>query len=344
MAVRDVKQTTQSREPEEHVEQHPSRPQDVISALPTVAMPIRRLVGDTDIEVFPIALGGSVFGWTIGPDETESILDRYVAGGGNFIDTADSYASGRSEVQIGRWMRTRGNRDSLVIATKIGRHADYPGLSRDNILRAANASLERLGTDRIDVLYLHGVDPDTQLEETLGAVRELMDAGRVRALGASSFPADALVQARILAAAGYPKVTAYETEYSLANRTDFEGDGELVASGQKLAVMPFFALASGFLTGKYRTRAAFHDGTRGARAAAFLNRRGLRILRALDAVAAEHGTTPAAVALAWLLTRPAVCAPVVGATDPDQVSDLMAAPTIALSRSQVMELDRASRR
>ncbi|WP_244972459.1 aldo/keto reductase [Paramicrobacterium fandaimingii] len=310
---------------------------------PTVAMPVRRLIADTDLAVFPVAIGGSVFGWTASADDTEGILDRYAAAGGNFIDTADSYASGLSEVQIGRWLRRRGNRDDMVVATKIGRHADYRGLARTTVTAAVNASLERLGTDRIDLLYLHEDDPSTPLEETLGSVRDLIDAGKVRAVGASGLPVDRLIQARILAAAGYPRIVAFETEYSLANRTDFEGDRALVARGQDLAVMPYFALASGFLTGKYRSKADFTGTTRATRASAHFNRRGMRILRALDSVGAAHGVGPATIALAWLLTRKAVCAPVVSASEPNQVEALVAAPRIALSRSQLLELDRASR-
>ncbi|WP_235934330.1 aldo/keto reductase [Paramicrobacterium chengjingii] len=322
------------------------RPQSVNDAdvgAPTVAMPVRRLLADTDLAVFPLAIGGSVFGWTASADDTDAILDRYAAAGGNFIDTADSYASGLSEVQIGRWIRHRGNRDEMVVATKIGRHADYRGLSRSTVIAAVDASLERLGTEWIDLLYLHEDDPNTPLEETLGAVRDLVDAGKVRAVGASALPVDRLIEARILAAAGYPRIVAFETEYSLANRTDFEGDRALVAGGQGLAVMPYFALASGFLTGKYRSRADFAGTTRAARASAHFTRRGVRILRALDSVAAAHGVGPATIALAWLLTRKAVCAPVVSASQPDQVDALVAAPRIALSRSQLLELDRASR-
>lgn len=310
---------------------------------PTVAMPVRRLLADTEIAVFPVAIGGSVFGWTASADDTDAILDRYADAGGNFIDTADSYASGLSEVQIGRWMRRRANRDDMVVATKIGRHADYLGLARSTVIAAVDASLERLGTDWIDVLYLHADDPSTPMEDTLGAVRDLIEAGKVRAVGASALPVDRLIQARILAAAGYPRLSAFETEYSLANRTDFEGDRSLVASGQGLAVMPYFALASGFLTGKYRSRSDFSGTTRGNRASAHFNRRGMRILRALDSVAAAHGVKPATIALAWLLTRKSVCAPVVSASEPDQVDALVAAPRIALSRAQLLELDRASR-
>ncbi|SEC09759.1 Predicted oxidoreductase [Paramicrobacterium humi] len=321
-------------------EQHPSLPIPVQSGARPA--PRRELAGITG-GVFPLALGGSVFGWTASAEDTVAILDRYAALGGNFIDTADSYSGGLSEVQIGAWMRHRRNRDHIVVATKIGRHADYPGLARQNVIAAVDASLERLGTDRIDLLYLHRDDPTVPLESTLSAVRELMAAGKVLSLGASDFPAERLVQARVLAAAGYPRITAYETEYSLVNRRSFEGDRALVARGQGLAVMPYFALASGYLTGKYRSRADFHGSTRESRAEEHFTRRGRRVLRALDEIAAAASSTPATVALAWLLHQPGVLAPVVSASHPEQVDALAASVHLTLENEQLHELDRASR-
>lgn len=303
----------------------------------------RRTIGGTDLTVFPLAIGGSVFGWTASADDTVQILDRYVAAGGNFIDTADSYSGGRSEVQIGRWMTTRGNRDNLVLATKVGRHPDARGLSRTSVVDAVDASLQRLGTDSIDVLYLHGEDPGVLLEETLGAVRDLMDTGKVRYLGASDVSAEWLMQARILAAAGYPRVHALETEYSLVNRNAFETSKQMVASAQGISVMPYFALANGFLTGKYRTRAQARGDTRESRAAQYFSRRGMRVLRTLTAVARENNVAIATAALAWLGARPSVCAPVVGASSPEHVDDLMASTSLVLSTEQRRLLDRASR-
>lgn len=337
----EVSERDVSAEPME-LQQHPSLPIPVQHAEPQLTS-VRRELPGTDSTVFPIALGGSVFGWTASAEDTVAILDRYAALGGNFIDTADSYAGGLSEVQIGAWMRHRGNRDEIVVATKIGRHADFPGLSKQNVIAAVDASLERLGTDRIDVLYLHSDDPEVPLEDTLSAVQRLMSAGKVLALGASDFPVERLVQARVLAAAGYPRVSAYETEYSLVNRKSFEGDRALVARGQGLGVMPYFALANGFLTGKYRARNDFHGSTRESRAEAHFTRRGRRILRTLDTVAAEVSSSPATVALAWLLHRPNVVAPVVSASHPEQVEALTAAAHLSLNRAQLLELERASR-
>lgn len=309
----------------------------------TVPTDERRTVGGTDLRVFPLAIGGSVFGWTASADDTVRILDRYAAAGGNFIDTADSYSGGRSEVQIGRWIAARRNRDAIVLATKVGRHPDAPGLSRQSVMRAVDASLQRLGVDGVDLLYLHGEDSTVLLEETLGAVRDLMDAGKVRYLGASDVSAEWLTQARILAAAGYPRVHALETEYSLVSRTAFEATKRMVASAQGISVMPYFALANGFLTGKYRTRAQARGDTRESRAAQYFSRRGMRVLRALNGIARERDAAVATVALAWLGGRPSVCAPVVGASSPEHVDDLMASTSLELSGEQRRMLDRASR-
>lgn len=325
------------------VEAHPSSPLPVQQGAQGIGAGIRRRLGGTELSVFPIALGGSVFGWTAVTADTTRILDRYADIGGNMIDTADSYAAGLSEVQIGTWMRHRRNRDDLVVATKIGRHADFPGLGPVNMVRAVEASLERLGTDRIDLLYFHGDDPAVPLEDSLGTAQWLIDTGKVRAIGASDYSAERLVEARILAATGYPRFTAYETEYSLVSRTGFEGDRRLVARGQGLAIMPYFALANGFLTGKYRTRRDFGATARSARAHEHFTKRGLRVLRALDAVAENHSASVASVALAWLLTRPGVVAPVVSASRPEQVDALAEAAVLRLGRAEIQDLERASR-
>lgn len=325
------------------VSKHPSLPIDVLPGVPGVGASIRREIAGTGIQVFPIGLGGSVFGWTVSTDSTARILDKYADFGGNFLDTADSYSGGLSEVQIGNWMRHRRNRDTMVVATKVGRNADSPGLGPVSVVRAVEASLERLGTDYVDVLYLHGEDLDVPIEDTLGTVEWLIETGKVRALGAADFSAERLVEARIISAAGYPQFSAYTTEYSLANRTGFEGDRRLVALGQGLSVMPYFALGSGFLTGKFRSRSDFGPGIRSVRAAAHWGRRGVRILHALDEVAAEAHCSVAAAALAWLLSKPGIVAPIVSASRPEHVDAMISAAGIRLSRSQVVELDRASR-
>ncbi|UOE44733.1 aldo/keto reductase [Agromyces larvae] len=313
---------------------------NLLSGPITVPSPVA--LGDTGSELHPLGLGGSLFGWTLGTDDSERVLDRFVGSGGSLIDTADSYAAGRSESIIGRWMASRHVRDRVLIATKAGRGAEHPGLRPEAIVAAVDASLERLRTDRIDLLMFHGDDPATPLEESLGAVGALIDAGKVRALGAADFPPDRLIEARVLAANGLPRLQALTAEYSLMRRRGFEGATELVAHAQGLAVLPYFALANGFLGGNVRRRSEAPRDARGARIAAHLGRRGHRVLTALDDIAFRHGCEPATVALAWLLTRPTVVAPIVGVSRPEQVGALLAAASLPLARSEIVELDRAS--
>jgi aryl-alcohol dehydrogenase-like predicted oxidoreductase len=310
----------------------------------TGAVPVRkRTIGGSDLAVFPLAMSGNVFGWTADDATTSAILDTYVSQGGNFIDTADSYAAGRSETMIGNWMRSRRNRGDMVVATKVGKSADNPGLRARVLTRAVHASLERLGTDRIDLLYLHIDDESVSFEETLLAVDELIRAGKVRYFGGSDHTGNRLIEARIASAQlGVAPMVALQNHYNLVHRTEYEGDLAHVAAQQRLGVMPRFALASGFLTGKYRQKSDLTKNERGGEVAKLLNRRGLRILAALDSVAAAHETSVASVALAWLLTKPNVVAPVASASHPEQVHDLTAAARIQLTRHQVADLDRAS--
>ncbi|WP_309709393.1 aldo/keto reductase [Pseudolysinimonas sp.] len=302
----------------------------------------RRRIGPSDLQVFPVALSGNVFGWTADAAESERVLDSYVAYGGNFIDTADSYAGGRSEIIIGNWMRARLSRDDIVLATKVGKSADHAGLSARAVTAAVEASLRRLRTDRIDLLYLHIDDPDVPFEETLLAVDELVRAGKVRYFGGSHHTGSRLIEARIASAQlGVARMIALQNHYNLVFRREYEEGLARVAIDLALGVMPRFALASGFLTGKYRSKADL-DGTRRAEVGRFVNRSGLRVLQALDAVAAEHDSPPATVALAWLLSKPNVVAPVVSASAVDQVFDLVAAVDLSLTRSQLTSLDRAS--
>jgi aryl-alcohol dehydrogenase-like predicted oxidoreductase len=301
----------------------------------------RRRIGPSDLEVFPLALSGNVFGWTADAAESEKVLDAYVAQGGNFIDTADSYAGGRSEIIIGNWLRSRGARENVVLATKVGKSADHPGLSARATTAAVEASLRRLRTDRIDLLYLHIDDPDVPFEETLLAVDELVRAGKVRHFGASHHTGSRLMEARIASAQlGVARMVALQNHYNLVFRREYEEGLARVAADLELGVMPRFALASGFLSGKYRSKADL-DGSRRAEVGQFLNRAGMRVLQALDAVAAEHDSPPATIALAWLLSKPNVVAPVVSASTVDQVFDLVAAVDIRLTRSQLTSLDRA---
>jgi aryl-alcohol dehydrogenase-like predicted oxidoreductase len=305
--------------------------------------PRLRRVGQSDLTVFPLAISGNVFGWTADDATTNSILDTYTAQGGNFIDTADSYAAGRSETMIGNWMRSRRNRSDIVIATKVGKSADNPGLRARVLTRAVHASLQRLGTDRIDLLYLHIDDETVEFEETLLAVDELIRAGAVRYFGGSDHTGNRLIEARIASAqVGVAQMVALQNHYNLMHRDEYEGDLAHVAAQQRLGVMPRFALASGFLTGKYRQKSDLAKGERGAEVARYLNRRGLRVLATLDTIAAAHETSVASIALAWLLTKPNVVAPVASASRPEQVLDLTAAASVQLTRHQVADLDRVS--
>jgi len=308
----------------------------------TVAAP-RRRIGLSDLQVYPIALSGNVFGWTADDAASEQVLDRYLAFGGNFIDTADSYAGGRSEIIIGNWIRSRRSRDSVVLATKVGKSADNPGVSARAIEAAVTASLRRLRTDRIDLLYLHIDDPEVPFEETLLAVDELVRAGKVRYFGGSHHTGDRLIEARIASAQlGVARMVALQNHYNLVFRREYEEGLSRIAGDLALGVMPRFALASGFLTGKYRSKADLEGSARGSGVAQFVNRAGFRVLQALDDVAAEHDAPTATVALAWLLSKPNVVAPVVSASAADQVFDLISATEVKLTRSQLTALDRAS--
>ena len=303
---------------------------------------IRRRIGDTDLAVHPLALGCSVFGWTTDGDTAMAILDRHWELGGNFLDTADSYAAGRSEVLIGSWMRTRGVRDDIVVSTKIGRNRDNPGLSPRSIVGAVDASLERLGTERIDLLHFHFDDLDVPLEESLGAMETLINSGKVRHLAASNFTAERLMEARVLAANGLPRFVAVETPYNLMNRVSYESALELVTHAQGIAVMPYFALAHGFLTGKYHSKADLTDSVRAGRASAYLNRTGLKVLGTVERIAEDHGVAPSTIALAWLLARDGVVAPVASASRPEHVDALVAAAAVRLGRADMVDLDKVS--
>jgi aryl-alcohol dehydrogenase-like predicted oxidoreductase len=308
-----------------------------------VATSVMRTIGPSALNVFPIAISGNVFGWTAGVEATTAILDQFVADGGNFIDTADSYAAGRSELMIGNWMRDRGNRDGIVVATKIGKSADNPGLSAAAVAAAVDASLRRLRTSHIDLLYLHIDDESVPFDETLMAVDSLIASGKVRYFGGSDHTGNRLIEARIASAQlGVAHMVALQNQYHLMHRSEFEGDLAHVAEMQHLGVMPRFALASGFLTGKYRVKADLRSNARGTEAAKYLNRRGLRVLAVLDEVAAAHEVAPGTIALAWLLSKPNVVAPVVSASRPEQVSALTAAAHVQLTRHQSAELDRVS--
>lgn len=331
--------TTEVRAPQEAAE-HPSAPIPVVG--PGVGEHIRVALGETGFETFPLMLGAAEFGWNVDLETSHGILDRYVEFGGNAIHTADGFSGGRSEHIIGQWLRSRGGRDQALLSVRIGAHADNPGLGSVNLVRAVEGSLTRLGVERIDVLYLDAtLDSTTNLEDTLATVEWMTDAGKIGALGAFGLAPERLVEARILAAAGYPRIQVIDEPYNLIRRRPFEGDLRLVAGAQNLAVTPSHALEHGFLSGRHRSKALTSQGVRGDQLREHLNRRGTKILRALDQVAEELAVPVAAVSIAWLLAQRTVAAPIVNAFATDHVEELMQGAGISLSRAQISELTRA---
>lgn len=298
--------------------------------------------------MFPLAIGGNAFGWTASEESAYAILDTYREFGGNLIDTADSYADGRSEAIIGDWMHSRAAREETIVATKIGKSAENPGLSARAISRSIEASLARLRTDYIDVLFLHCDDSSVAFEETLVAVDESVRRGTVRFVGASDHSANRVLEARIIAAQlGLTPFTAVQHRYNLMHRTEYEGSYASVTKQQSLGFMPRFALDGGFLAGNYRSKTELELNSTGnivlgGDAETHLNRRGQRVLATIDRIAAELECAPATVSLAWLLSKNTVTAPVVGASNAGQVADLVAAVDLVLTRNQVASLDDVS--
>lgn len=319
---------------------HPSAPIPVQG--PPVGTALRRPLGESGLHAFPLILGAAEFGWNVDLESSHDILDGYVELGGNMVHTADSFSAGRSEHIVGQWMHSRGLRERIVLGVRVGGHADNPGLGSINLVRAVEASLTRLRTDHIDVVYLDGTDTTSRLDDTLATAEWLVESGKARALGASGFSAERLVESRILASAGYPRITVIDTPYNVLRRQEFEGDLRLVASAQSLAVTPSHALEHGFLSGRHRSRARLGHTARGAQLVGNLNRRGTRILRALDAVAADLGVPDAAVAVAWLLAQKTVVAPIVNAYARQHVDELVQGVGVHLSRAQLAELARAA--
>jgi aryl-alcohol dehydrogenase-like predicted oxidoreductase len=315
-------------------------------------MEMRRL-GRSELSVSPLCFGGNVIGWTVDEASSFRLLDAFLDAGFNFVDTADVYSAwkpgnrgGESEAIIGRWMRERGNRDRVIVATKVGSEMGpgKKGLSAAYIREAAEASLRRLGTDRIDLYQSHQDDAGTPLEETLGAYGDLIAAGKVRVIGASNYDGKRLREAlEVSARSGLPRYESLQPGYNLYDRAAFEGELEAICRGNEIGVIPYLSLASGFLTGKYRSESDTAGRARGGRVARYLDERGFRILAALDAVAAEHGATPAQVALAWLMTRPGLTAPIASATTPEQLGELVAAVDLRLDPAAIRRLDEASR-
>ena len=290
-----------------------------------------------------------MFGWTIDEERSFEVLDAYFAAGGNFIDTADTYGRrgpegpGASERIVGRWIAARGNREQLVLATKVGMSPELRGLSRETILRGCEASLERLGIERIDLYYAHQDDPRTPLQETLGAFAELIDAGRVRHVGASNYSAERLQEAIALGAReGMASYVALQPHYNLLEREEYEQRLAPVCARHGLACVPYFGLARGFLSGKYRPDGPDVHSPRAAGVReSYFNPRGFAVLEALDEVAAAHASTPAAVALAWLLHQPTVVAPIASATSREQLAELMYATELQLSDGELQRLSDA---
>jgi aryl-alcohol dehydrogenase (NADP+) len=310
----------------------------------------RNRIGCSDLTVFPLCLGGNVFGWTADQDTSFAVLDAYVDAGGNFIDTADSYSAwvdgyrgGESETVIGRWLARGGRRRDVVIATKVGRTPGRTGLSAANIRACAEGSLRRLGVDHIDLYYAHADDPDTPLEESLGAFDHLVTAGHVRHIAASNYSAPRLTEAlevgRALGLAGY---AGLQVHYNLVHRREYEAALAAVCQREGLSCLPYAALADGFLTGKYRPGRTPPPSERAEDAAAYLTDHGIAALDALDTVADRARTSVAAVSLAWLLRQPGVAAPVASARTPAQLNELLGGLDLPLSQDDLALLDDAT--
>ncbi|WP_330349026.1 aldo/keto reductase [Streptomyces sp. NBC_00582] len=309
-----------------------------------------RKLGSSDLEVFPLTLGGNVFGWTADEAASFAVLDAYTAAGGNFVDTADSYSAwvdgnsgGESETLIGRWVAERGNRDDVVIATKVSQHPDFPGLTAANIKAAADASLTRLGTDHIDLYYTHFDKPEVPVEEIIGALDELVKAGKVRHIAASNISAERLRESLEFSdREGLARYVALQPHYNLVSRDTYEGGLQDLAARSGLAAVPYFALASGFLTGKYRAGTTVESPRAEGAAQHLASERGQKVLTALDEIARAHDTEVATVALAWLAARPTVVAPIASARTPEQLPALLAVADLELTDEDLTRLTTAS--
>ncbi|WP_326792580.1 aldo/keto reductase [Streptomyces sp. NBC_00841] len=310
---------------------------------------LRRL-GSSDLQVFPLALGGNVFGWTADEAQSFAVLDAYAAAGGNFIDTADAYSAwvpgnegGESETVIGKWLAARFDRSDIVVATKVGAHPAYKGLSATTIKAAAEQSLRRLGTDHIDLYYTHFDDETVPVEEIITALDQLVKDGKVRAIAASNISPERLQASLDFSEReGLARYVALQPHYNLVSRDTYEGELQDTAARAGLAAVPYFALASGFLTGKYRPGTSV-ESARAEKAGSHLeSERGRKVLAALDKVAQERGAEIATVALAWLAARPTVVAPIASARTVDQLPALVAVAGLRLTEQELAELTEAS--
>ncbi|WP_436737655.1 aldo/keto reductase [Streptomyces sp. BBFR102] len=309
-----------------------------------------RPLGNSDLDVFPLALGGNVFGWTADEAQSFAVLDAYAAAGGNFLDSADTYSSwvpgnkgGESEAVIGKWLASRGHRDEIVVATKVGGHPQFKGLSAANVKAAAEESLRRLGTDRIDLYYTHFDDPSVPVEEIVTALDDLVKAGKVRAVAASNISPERLQESLDFAdREGLARYVALQPHYNLVSRDTYEGRLQQVASRAGLAVVPYYALAAGFLTGKYRPGTTVESPRAAGAGQLLATERGQKVLAALDTVAEAHGVEVASVALAWLAARPTVAAPSASARTVEQLPALLAVADLTLTDEELSLLTVAS--
>lgn len=314
-----------------------------------MSSPLRPL-GTSDLRVFPLALGGNVFGWSADEQRSFAVLDAYAAAGGNFLDTADVYSEwvegnegGESETIIGRWMASRGNRSDVVVATKVGHHSRLKGLAAPTIKAGAEESLRRLGTDHIDLYYTHFDDESVPVEEIVTALDQLVKEGKVRAVAASNISPERLRASLDFAEAeGLARYVALQPEYNLVAREKYEGPLLDVVAGAGLAAVPYFGLASGFLTGKYRPGRTVESVRARSASAHAETARGRAVLTALDEVAEAHGAEPATVALAWLASRPTVAAPIASARTVEQLPALVAVADLALTADELARLTAAS--
>ncbi|MFD9501038.1 aldo/keto reductase [Streptomyces sp. NPDC060035] len=309
-----------------------------------------RTLGSSSLQVFPLALGGNVFGWTADEDGSFAVLDAYAAAGGNFIDTADSYSAwapgnegGESETIIGTWLASRSNRADIVVATKVGAHPEFKGLSGATIKGAAEASLSRLGTDHIDLYYTHFDDETVPVEEIITALDQLVKEGKVREIAASNISPERLrASLDFSEREGLARYVALQPHYNLVSRGTYEGELQDTAAAAGLAAVPYFALASGFLTGKYRPGTAVESARADGAARHLESERGRKVLAALDKAAQEHDAEIATVALAWLAARPTVAAPIASARTVAQLPALVAVAGLQLTDKELAELTEAS--
>lgn len=308
-------------------------------------------LGKTDLSIAPIVFGGNVFGWTIDEKKSFEILDQFVESGFNFIDTADVYSrwapgnkGGESETIIGNWIKTQHKRHDIIIATKVGSDMGHgKSLRKDYIINEVEHSLSRLQTDYIDLYFSHFDDESTPVEETLSAYETMIKAGKVRWIGASNFSADRLKESLLYSTKhSLPRYEVYQPGYNLYDREEFEREHEKICLDHGLAVVTYYSLASGFLTGKYRSQDDLNKSQRGGGIKKFLNERGFKILAALDQVAEKHRVEPASVALAWLIHHPSVTAPIASVTDLNQLKSFTEAANLKLSPEDISLLDKAS--